>query len=147
MNRRELIRHFLNLSLLGTFGNIGSSYAKHLGKVVILGGGWGGLSVAKTIKRLNSSIDVTSPAADTAYTARNGYMSDATDISIHLNYSGFNVDSDLADDYFYDSLKMYVYNSTNDYHKLKSAKNNHKFTKYYMGQDFRTWSYNYFLKF
>lgn len=59
MNRRELIRYFLNLSLLGTFGNIRSSYAKNLGKVVIIGGGWGGLSAAKTIKRLNPSIDVT----------------------------------------------------------------------------------------
>ncbi len=59
MNRRELIRYFLNLSLLGTFGNIGSSYAKNIGKVVILGAGWGGLSAAKTIKRLNPSIDVT----------------------------------------------------------------------------------------
>ena len=36
-------------------------------------------------------------------------------------------------------------NSTNDYHKLKSAKKNHKFTKYYMGQNFGDHSYNRFL--
>ena len=38
---------------------ISNSYANNVSKVVILGAGWGGLSAAKTIKKLNPSISVT----------------------------------------------------------------------------------------
>jgi len=62
MNRRELIRYFFNLSILGsvnTLSYVRNSYSKSIGKVVILGAGWGGLSAAKTIKKLNPNIGVT----------------------------------------------------------------------------------------
>ena len=62
MNRRELIRHFFNISMLGSITSltpISNSYANNISKVVILGAGWGGLSAAKTIKKLNPSISVT----------------------------------------------------------------------------------------
>jgi len=62
MNRRQLLKYFFNLSILSASSSlmkVNTSFAKHSGKVVILGAGWGGLSAAKTIKMLNPSIDVT----------------------------------------------------------------------------------------
>ena len=61
MNRRLFLSRLLysaSLSGLLPFANIVSSNAKSSGKVVIIGGGWGGLSTAKTIKVLSPEVDV-----------------------------------------------------------------------------------------
>ena len=61
MNRRLFLSRLLysaSLSGLLPFANIVSSNAKSPGKVVIIGGGWGGLSAAKTIKLLSPEVDV-----------------------------------------------------------------------------------------
>ena len=60
MNRRSFLSSlFYGVSSFGLSGSIISqSYAKPLAKVVILGGGWGGLSAAKTIKLLSPEIEV-----------------------------------------------------------------------------------------
>ena len=60
MNRRSFLSSlFYGVSSFGLSGSIISqSYAKPLAKVVILGGGWGGLSAAKTIKLLSPEVEV-----------------------------------------------------------------------------------------
>ncbi len=61
MNRRNLLKRMRNFSLFSSllpFMNIAVSNAKSPGKVVIIGAGWGGLSAAKTIKKINSKVEV-----------------------------------------------------------------------------------------
>ena len=61
MNRRNLLKRMGNFSLLSSFLpfiEIASSNAKNAGKVVIVGAGWGGLSAAKTIKRISPQVEV-----------------------------------------------------------------------------------------
>jgi len=61
MNRRILMQGFLNISFFSSLlslVNIQSSHAKSAGRVVILGAGWGGLSAAKTIKKLSPETEV-----------------------------------------------------------------------------------------
>ena len=60
MNRRSFLSNlFYGVSSFGLSGSIISqSNGKSLAKVVILGGGWGGLSAAKTIKLLSPEIEV-----------------------------------------------------------------------------------------
>ena len=56
INRRNLLKSSLLLSTY--FTPTYYSFAKSQPNVVILGGGWGGLSVAKTLRSLNSKIDI-----------------------------------------------------------------------------------------
>jgi len=61
MNRRNLLKKMKNFSLLSSFLpfiEVASSNAKNAGKVVIVGAGWGGLSAAKTIKRISPQVEV-----------------------------------------------------------------------------------------
>ena len=61
MNRRNLLKKMRNFSLLSSFlpfTEVASSNAKNAGKVVIVGAGWGGLSAAKTIKRISPQVEV-----------------------------------------------------------------------------------------
>ena len=61
MNRRNLLKEIRDISLLSpffSFIDIAVSNAKSAGKVVILGAGWGGLSAAKTIKRISPQVEV-----------------------------------------------------------------------------------------
>ena len=61
MNRRNLLKRIRNYSLFSSFFpfmNISTSSAKSFAKVVILGAGWGGLSAAKTIKKISPEIEV-----------------------------------------------------------------------------------------
>ena len=61
MNRRNLLKRMRNYSLFSSlipFMDIAASNAKSSGKVVILGAGWGGLSAAKTIKKISSEVEV-----------------------------------------------------------------------------------------
>ena len=60
MNRRSFLSNlFYGVSSFGLSGSIISqSNGKSLAKVVILGGGWGGLSAAKTIKLLSPEVEV-----------------------------------------------------------------------------------------
>ena len=61
MNRRNLLKRMRNYSLFSSllpFMDIAVSNAKSAGKVVILGAGWGGLSAAKTIKKISSEVEV-----------------------------------------------------------------------------------------
>ena len=61
MNRRNLLKRMGNFSLLSSFLpfiEVASSNAKNAGKVVIVGAGWGGLSAAKTIKRISPQVEV-----------------------------------------------------------------------------------------
>ena len=61
MNRRNLLKKMRNFSLLSSFLpfiEVASSNAKNAGKVVIVGAGWGGLSAAKTIKRISPQVEV-----------------------------------------------------------------------------------------
>jgi sulfide dehydrogenase [flavocytochrome c] flavoprotein subunit len=61
MNRRNLLKRMRNFSLFSSFlpfMDIADSNAKSAGKVVILGAGWGGLSAAKTIKKISPEVEV-----------------------------------------------------------------------------------------
>tara|TARA_B100001029_G_C15054579_1_gene453348 strand:- start:1367 stop:2641 length:1275 start_codon:yes stop_codon:yes gene_type:complete len=61
MNRRNLLKEIRDISLLSPFFpfiDIAVSNAKSVGKVVILGAGWGGLSAAKTIKIISPEVEV-----------------------------------------------------------------------------------------
>ena len=61
MNRRNLLKRMGNFSLFSSFLpfiDVASSNAKNAGKVVIVGAGWGGLSAAKTIKRISPQVEV-----------------------------------------------------------------------------------------
>ena len=61
MNRRNLLKRMRNFSLFSSFlpfMDVASSNAKNAGKVVIVGAGWGGLSAAKTIKRISPQVEV-----------------------------------------------------------------------------------------
>ncbi len=61
MNRRLLLKRIGNLSVVSSllpFINIHNSNAKSPGRVVILGAGWGGLSAAKTIKKISPEVEV-----------------------------------------------------------------------------------------
>ena len=61
MNRRNLLKRMRNYSLFSSllpFMDITASNAKNVGKVVILGAGWGGLSAAKTIKKISPKVEV-----------------------------------------------------------------------------------------
>ena len=61
MNRRNLLKRMRNYSLFSSllpFMDIAASNAKNAGKVVILGAGWGGLSAAKTIKKISPKVEV-----------------------------------------------------------------------------------------
>ena len=61
MNRRNLLKRMGDFSLLSSFLpfiDVTSSNAKNAGKVVIVGAGWGGLSAAKTIKRISPQVEV-----------------------------------------------------------------------------------------
>ena len=61
MNRRLFLSNFLYAaSFSGLFPliNIKKLRAEHHGKVVVIGGGWGGLSTAKTIKLLSPEVEV-----------------------------------------------------------------------------------------
>jgi sulfide dehydrogenase [flavocytochrome c] flavoprotein subunit len=61
MNRRHLLKRMRNYSLFSSllpFMDIAVSNAKSAGKVVILGAGWGGLSAAKTIKKISPEVEV-----------------------------------------------------------------------------------------
>lgn len=61
MNRRFLLKNMRNIgfaSSLLPFINISNSNAKNVGRVVVLGAGWGGLSAAKTIKQISPNIEV-----------------------------------------------------------------------------------------
>ena len=61
MNRRNLLKRMRNYSLFSSllpFMDIAASNAKNSGKVVILGAGWGGLSAAKTIKKISPKVEV-----------------------------------------------------------------------------------------
>ena len=61
MNRRNLLKRIRNYSLFSSllpFMDIASSNAKNVGKVIILGAGWGGLSAAKTIKKISPKVEV-----------------------------------------------------------------------------------------
>ena len=61
MNRRILMKSLLNISFFSSLlslVNIQSSRANSAGRVVILGAGWGGLSAAKTIKKLSPETEV-----------------------------------------------------------------------------------------
>ena len=61
MNRRFLLKNMRNIgfaSSLLPFINISNSNAKNVGRVVVLGAGWGGLSAAKTIKQISPNVEV-----------------------------------------------------------------------------------------
>ena len=61
MNRRFLLKNMRNIgfaSSLLPFINISNSNAKNIGRVVVLGAGWGGLSAAKTIKQISPNVEV-----------------------------------------------------------------------------------------
>ena len=61
MNRRFLLKNIRNIgfaSSLLPFINISNSNAKNVGRVVVLGAGWGGLSAAKTIKQISPNVEV-----------------------------------------------------------------------------------------
>jgi sulfide dehydrogenase [flavocytochrome c] flavoprotein chain len=61
LNRRHLLKKIRNYSLFSSvfpFAGIISSEAKSSAKIVILGAGWGGLSAAKTIKRISPEVEV-----------------------------------------------------------------------------------------
>ena len=61
MNRRFLLKNMRNIgfaSSLLPFINISNSKAKNVGRVVVLGAGWGGLSAAKTIKQISPNVEV-----------------------------------------------------------------------------------------
>ena len=61
MNRRLFLSRFLYsaaFSGLLPLTNIANLSAKSPGRVVVIGGGWGGLSAAKTIKLLSPEVEV-----------------------------------------------------------------------------------------
>ena len=61
MNRRFLLKSIRNLGVTSSllpFINISNSNAKKIGRVVVLGAGWGGLSAAKTIKNISPEVEV-----------------------------------------------------------------------------------------
>ncbi|MBT4109326.1 MAG: NAD(P)/FAD-dependent oxidoreductase, partial [Pelagibacterales bacterium] len=61
MNRRFLLKSIRNLGVTSSllpFINISNSNAKNIGRVVVLGAGWGGLSAAKTIKNISPEVEV-----------------------------------------------------------------------------------------
>ena len=61
MNRRNLLKKMRNYSLFSSLlpiMDISIANTKSPGKVVILGAGWGGLSAAKTIKKISPEVEV-----------------------------------------------------------------------------------------
>ena len=61
MNRRLLLKNMGNLGVatsLLPFISISNTNAKNVGRVVVLGAGWGGLSAAKTIKQISPEVEV-----------------------------------------------------------------------------------------
>ena len=61
MNRRFLLKNIRNIgfaSSLLPFINISNNKEKNVGRVVVLGAGWGGLSAAKTIKQISPNVEV-----------------------------------------------------------------------------------------
>ena len=61
MNRRLLLKNMGNLGVatsLLPFISISNTNAKNIGRVVVLGAGWGGLSAAKTIKQISPEVEV-----------------------------------------------------------------------------------------
>jgi sulfide dehydrogenase [flavocytochrome c] flavoprotein subunit len=94
MNRRQFVKVAGLAAMVPVFGTAltGCETRSGAGRVVVIGGGFGGATAAKYLKKYNPALDVTLIEAKTSYTtcpASNWYLGGMRDLaSITHNYDG-----------------------------------------------------------